>query len=305
MARFKRLPAFVRFCTLSAAITVAGCGVHPLPEDVSGVTTFDIVERLRCEAQEGLRSFDDEASWLIADATVIGMGFVFDMSASAGAGIAADFDRPGTSRNFAVDASAGGTFARSNKRAFETAERLIEVDDHECAGKQRRRNLAHPITGSIGLHEVIRTYIQLEKQTNLAKKSDTVFSDSLSFTTDYQLNVNPTWEMNAVVGTIRLTKLSLTSSGQRRDFHTLRVVLTRNPVRSNFDGVAFDRVRLKALIKSEDIRDPRSQLALVQKDSDARTRTLLELERLRVLNDDDRVAARVLGQRMLDILKLP
>src|SRR5262245_55792894 len=32
---------------------LAGCSMHPLPEDVSRASTFDIVERIRCEAQAG------------------------------------------------------------------------------------------------------------------------------------------------------------------------------------------------------------------------------------------------------------
>ncbi len=84
----------------------------------------------------------------------------------------------------------------------------------------------------------------------------------------------------------------------------LHVTLTRDALGPVGSGAA-QKARLKELIDSESIRDPRAQVALVQKESDARTRTVLELERLRVLSDDDRVATRVLGQRMLDILKLP
>ena len=35
------------------AAGLAGCSMHPLPDDVSRVSTVDIVERIRCEAQEG------------------------------------------------------------------------------------------------------------------------------------------------------------------------------------------------------------------------------------------------------------
>jgi hypothetical protein len=32
----------------------AGCSIHPLPEDVTGVTTYEIVRRIRCEAREAV-----------------------------------------------------------------------------------------------------------------------------------------------------------------------------------------------------------------------------------------------------------
>jgi hypothetical protein len=305
MARSRFLSSPRCLAVLGVALATTGCGMRPLPEDVSGVTTFDIVERIRCEAQEGLRSFDDDDAWRIAGATTIGLGFNFNMSAGKNAGISdLNFDRVTSKRHFDLDADASSSFDRRNIRAFQVVDKLVEVHGYDCTGKLTRPNLAHPVTGSIGLSEVIRTYVQLEKQTNLRKASDTIFSDSLEYSTNYQAGFDAIWEKNAVAGRLTLTKLSVGAGAHRDDIHTLHVTLTRDPVGPVGSGAA-QKARLRELIESENIRDPRSQVALVQKESGARTRTLLELERLRVLNDDDRVAARVLGQRMLDLLKLP
>ena len=44
---------FRRFaCILPTLSVLAGCAIHPLPEDVTGVTTAQIVQRIRCETRD-------------------------------------------------------------------------------------------------------------------------------------------------------------------------------------------------------------------------------------------------------------
>jgi hypothetical protein len=40
------------FLSLSCAFLVAGCAIRPLPEQVTGITTFNIVKQIRCETRE-------------------------------------------------------------------------------------------------------------------------------------------------------------------------------------------------------------------------------------------------------------
>jgi hypothetical protein len=37
---------------LSLALLVTGCAIRPLPEQVAGITTFNIVKQIRCETRE-------------------------------------------------------------------------------------------------------------------------------------------------------------------------------------------------------------------------------------------------------------
>ncbi len=113
-----RLPFRSRFAVFSLSIALTGCGLHPLPEDVSGVTTFDIVERIRCEAQEGLWSFEDEEAWRIAAATTIGLRFTFEMATGTSAGISAlEFDKVTPNRHFALDDARQVRISRAATRA--------------------------------------------------------------------------------------------------------------------------------------------------------------------------------------------
>jgi hypothetical protein len=44
---------YMRVVAALAALTLSsGCAIHPLPEDVTGVSTYHIVRRIRCEARE-------------------------------------------------------------------------------------------------------------------------------------------------------------------------------------------------------------------------------------------------------------
>jgi hypothetical protein len=45
-----------------------GCAIHPLPEDVTGVSTFEIVKRIRCETKQAI--FDSAVGWLLHDPKV-------------------------------------------------------------------------------------------------------------------------------------------------------------------------------------------------------------------------------------------
>lgn len=53
-----------------------GCGIHPLPEDVTGISTYDIVRQIRCETREAL--IDTLIVWLTSkrmDATTQAIGY--------------------------------------------------------------------------------------------------------------------------------------------------------------------------------------------------------------------------------------
>src|ERR1700694_4079656 len=46
----------IRFIAAFAALSLfSGCAIHPLPEDVTGVSTYHIVRQIRCETRDTLR----------------------------------------------------------------------------------------------------------------------------------------------------------------------------------------------------------------------------------------------------------
>jgi hypothetical protein len=53
-----------RVVAITAVVWLAGCAIHPLPDDVTGVTTYNIVRQIRCEARQAI--FDFATDYLVA-----------------------------------------------------------------------------------------------------------------------------------------------------------------------------------------------------------------------------------------------
>jgi hypothetical protein len=41
--------------SLGLGLTLAGCAIHPVPEDVTGVTTYQIARQIRCETRQAAK----------------------------------------------------------------------------------------------------------------------------------------------------------------------------------------------------------------------------------------------------------
>src|SRR5262245_45651398 len=83
----------VRASGIAAFAALAGCSMHPLPEDFSRASTVDIVRSLRCEARDGMESVltslrPDQRSnaEAIIRATKIGYDFSFKIDETNDAG---------------------------------------------------------------------------------------------------------------------------------------------------------------------------------------------------------------------------
>lgn len=50
------MPISLRAAAISMSVCLASCALHPLPEDVTGVSTYHIVRQIRCEAREAIIS---------------------------------------------------------------------------------------------------------------------------------------------------------------------------------------------------------------------------------------------------------
>jgi len=308
--------------------------MHPLPENVSRASTFDIVERIRCEAKEGLLEFpqSDPANADIIKATSIGYDFEFIITEDNNAtGGALKFNRPSfidATKGFNLDLSASAARQRKNTRKFRVVEDLTDLYKTDCSSATTRANWVYPITGATGLAEVVRTYIRLERLTRLRTSPDefvvdrfptvgtkaVVFADVLNFETTLSAGVKPTLTLNAVAGSLKLTNASVTGSVERKDKHNVIVAMASDTSRDLGAGLGASRgsrkaanakFERKAIIEEGLVEDTRTMTALVQKNSDARNRILIELQRLRNLQDDEFEAPRILGQRLLDLLRVP
>src|SRR3954468_2470057 len=90
-------PAFV-LIALSVSLPLIGCSIHPLPDDVSRSSTYDIVQKVRCEAKAAVEEYGRG----FANASIV-YNFTFNINehndASAGFTLLDPFKATGTSVN--------------------------------------------------------------------------------------------------------------------------------------------------------------------------------------------------------------
>jgi hypothetical protein len=333
-----------KFSVISLGVTallggLTGCSTHPLPEDVARTSTVDIVRSIRCEALAGLEGLynslgpeDRARAAPIIKATVIGYDFEFNIEENNGAGgdeakhSLATFKRAFTSTPSTLDVRGDLALKRENKRRFTIIEPLTDLPRSRdiCSNRTKGPNWTYPITGTIGFDEIVRTYIKLEMLTELqqtkrneaqgkfAKSAHVVFSDEVKFTTRFAASAEGTLVLDAVVGQLSVTNATIGVKADRKDEHSVVVAMTRAKVDVDeraqprkAGGKETAKQERDRMIKDGSVRDPRAQARLIQMNSNAQDSVAVELHRRRNLNDRDDEAAKALGQRFLDLLKLP
>lgn len=250
-----------RLGLLAAVLPVAaaaGCATHPIADDVSPIPTEEIVRSARCEMRLGV--LDEVQKRLREDAgisvdvrtlqTQEGRASVASKAPSAvesflesygKVGVAYDFEFNITEHNHAeagigfklpytspaaldVGASASLNKIRTGNRTFssqETFGEMIKRQDWCKDFKVRDKNLIYPITGSIGLRSVVKTFVAIGDQGG-GKES---FVDTLSFTTTITASITPTVKLNAVSNSFRLVSATGNLSADRTDFHKVKISL--------------------------------------------------------------------------------
>jgi hypothetical protein len=231
---------------LGLAGTAAGCSMHPLPGDFSRKSTYDIVEKIRCEGAEALRDIPPGHPFL--KSVYIGYDFDFNITETNGLGSADNAhllsfqgSRP-SGRTVTLDVSANASLSRVAHRTFRVVESLEKLRTADCTPGRAHARPLYPITGSIGMGEIVRTYVGLERITTLGtvegtsgipgapSDSPVVFSDVLTFTTTLGASADTTLTLSAVgVGSFKLTGASLFGNASRSDTHMLTVAIARDP----------------------------------------------------------------------------
>lgn len=266
------------------AAVLTACSIHPVQQEVTGVPTKGIVNRIRCEArlavldkaiavlriaadnrratapviaekfdviigelasQRGhtLRKFDPKR--LPTDLarkfygryinTVIAYDFLMQGVENNRAGFAADPVRLITNGVAGVTLGGSGEFNRDNQRHFAIADTFEELlfSPMECESLDYLpENFVYPISGRVGLREVVDTFIDLNefKSLNAFGDDKTVFADTLKFMTTWGGGATPHIQIDPVGtrwGLDSPTNIGLSAS--RADTHTLTVGLVMGP----------------------------------------------------------------------------
>ena len=230
---FRLRTAVTLFCIMLAGLL--GCSIHPLQEDVTRKSTFDIVKTLLCEARRGM--IDANLTTDEINATLIGLDFDFNITENNKATEAKlEFLHPFLNGNrFSLDLSGGVDKKRESRRHFRVVEPLAGLLDARfgsCDQALDRSSFVYPISGKVGLDEVVRTYFGLQRLTTVGTRGGrNVFSDEIIYTTTLVSGIRPTLELNAVAGRFKLTKASINGSADRTDEHKVAIVIAPSTTR--------------------------------------------------------------------------
>jgi hypothetical protein len=191
--------------------------------------------------------------------TGIAFGFTLDSTEENKAALAADPVRLITNGMVGVGLNSSGDFSRDNSRTFlvsETFSRLLADTVPDCGiDKLQPENFAYPVAGSIGMTEMIATFIDLNEDdplqlpasgggsdTSSPKTSSTtsskgsspakstgsgVFADTVTFTTTLIGGVTPSVQINPVGNKWGLaTGTNFAATVTRTDKHMLNIGLS-------------------------------------------------------------------------------
>src|ERR1700761_2072325 len=127
-----RFPGRFFVSLLSCGIISCGlgaCAIHPLPENVTGVKTSQIVHRNRCEALAAVGRIEGWLTEHHKDVAVralktigIALSYTLDMTEVDSLAASTNFEELVTRGTFSANPGAGDSLTRENKRTFTVAD---------------------------------------------------------------------------------------------------------------------------------------------------------------------------------------
>lgn len=246
---------------LGALLTpvLAGCAIHPLPDDVTGYDTYEIVAKIRCEAKEAVQNkaialltgstdprMNELAKTLAADRskfksfealplssavkffvdkyskTAIAYEFTFDITEDNAESGQIDFLAAVTHGAVKVGVNATDDRSRQNVRHFQVSDTFGKLVGAEifCPESGKGPNWVYPIAGRINIAEPIKQFIDLNEFQNLAVlKSDKVPTLTDQLTFQTTLGGSVNPQLTLSPAQHGVADASLTASAKRIDKH--------------------------------------------------------------------------------------
>lgn len=162
----------------------------------------------------------------------IGYQFTFTITEDNDNTVSAELKDPFTRGLFALTLSGGDKRQRKNERVFtisESFEKLLKrLSDDFCEGQSTGKNLRYPITGTIGIREIVDTFVHLQHFVGLKQPENKgAFVDTLTFQTIYFGTAKPKITLMPASTDLRLTSISGDElKAQRTDIHRVAITIT-------------------------------------------------------------------------------
>jgi len=256
------------------ALGVAGCSIHPLPDDVTRLATRQIVHHIRCEARSaikqaiidylrkaGLTDFMNRletnqfpfqeldlhlaelpakvrANIVKYERAAITYDFTFDITEQNTIAAEVDFVNLLSHGTFTMPSKGTNDLQRQTVRLFRVNDRFGElIQLNSCTEDGSPENLLYPVSGTIGLAEMIETFVDLNEYQRLtgAKDTDTVptMTDTFNFQTTISGSVAPQVTLTPLNHLFHVSGASLTASALRKDIHKVIVAMSLPPLKNS------------------------------------------------------------------------
>jgi hypothetical protein len=267
-------------------LLVSGCAIHPQPKDVTGISTFDIEQQIRCETRKAVvdltltyaatRTGDSKEA---VQARETAQRYYAEFQADPGAATTLSpnqftgevrqtlnvFWTTGVAYNFKLDMAevnnadgeldvgslfgrrasgiafkAGLDRSRENTRTFTVTDNFGELVKKLTGCKDRvvGPNYIYPISGEIGVIDMIRAFVYMSIFGNLGGETETpatvpkgppTLVDALLFTTEISGSVNPHVAFAPVGKEFGVTAANVDLAASRTDKHQVVVGLALAP----------------------------------------------------------------------------
>jgi hypothetical protein len=263
------------------APALAGCSAIPRQEDVTRLSTYDIVTHVRCEAQRGVVRYPYYKTASIA------YEFTFDVTENNNASGDVTFKIPFVEGgSFSLFANAGSNRVGNTKRNFKIVDSFDELLQVKCSDQDRERNWLYPISGHIGAYEVVTTFIRLQQVDNQKAGEVFTFADNLKFTTTFFGGIKPQLVLNPVTDRFRVVSANADVNASRVDFHEVKLTLAGAPPRSTMPlGRSIAR---GGFVVPAGANSALVSTTILQTVANPKDRALLELDRQRIIDLQDR-----------------
>jgi hypothetical protein len=122
---------------------------------------------------------------------------------------------------------------RENIRTFTVTDTFIKllknVKDDYCSQLSFEKDYMYPMTGTIGVGEMIHAFVDLMLFENLAGKGPPTMGDTITFTTKLSGSATPKVVFTPVGSGLHVVDASLTAAASRSDVHKVIVSLALPP----------------------------------------------------------------------------
>jgi hypothetical protein len=294
---------WIGFAIAAIAPTLAGCSTFPRVEDVTRKSTLAIVHQVRCEARRAVVDIaynqnNPYPSPIDYTTASVAFEFTFDITEDNNASADGTWGLPYVLGGSAA-VTANGTFNRNRhtKRNFKITDSFEELKNTQCDVPPQPENLIYPISGEIGVYEVVKTFIKLQQIDNPKAGEVFTFGDTLVFTTVLSGGLHPKLVISPLPDRFRLASANGDFTLDRTDIHTVAITMAGDKPR-------LAGPRTSKSVVSPVLKPPAAAVAgfqtnsslvsttVLQSVSDPRYRALLELDRQRIIDLQDRAAAR-------------